>query len=44
MDKGQIGFGHGEANSTETKWEKKLGTATVIYTKICVEDGFFIYK
>ena len=44
MDKGQIGFGHGEAKSAETKWEKKLGNATVIYTKICVEDGFFIYN
>jgi hypothetical protein len=44
MDKGPIGFGHGDAKSAETKWEKKLGNATVIYTKICVEGGFFIYN
>jgi len=44
MDKGKIGFGHGKVNNAETKWERKLGDATVIYTKIHVEDGFFIYN
>jgi hypothetical protein len=44
MDKGEIGFSHGAPENPETKWEEKLGDATVIYTKTLVADGFFIYK
>jgi hypothetical protein len=44
MDKERkIGFGHGTPKNPETIWEKKLGDATVVYTKICVESGLFIY-
>jgi hypothetical protein len=39
----KIGFSHGEPHKPKTIWEKKLGGATVVYTKICVETGFFIY-
>jgi hypothetical protein len=44
MDKGKIGFSYGAPNNPETKWEKKLGDVTVIYTKTTVENGFFIYN
>ena len=44
VDRGRkIGFGHGAPQNPQTIWEKKLGDAIVIYTKICVEGGFFIY-
>lgn len=46
MTKAQIGFVHDAPNSTknpETKWQRKLNDAIVIYTKTCVEGGFFIY-
>ena len=44
MAKGEIGFSHGAPENPETKWEKTLGNATVIYTKTHVGDGFFIYN
>lgn len=44
MDKERkIGFGHGKPQNQKIIWEKTLGDATVIYTKFCVESGFFIY-
>ena len=46
MEKAQIGFVHDAPKlpqKPETKWERKLEGATVIYTKTCVESGFFIY-
>ena len=44
MDTGKIGFSYGAPKNPETKWEKKLGDVTVIYTKTTVENGFFIYN
>ena len=46
MAKTQIGFvldAPKLPKNPETKWERKLEDATVIYTKTCVESGFFIY-
>ena len=43
MAKEEIGFGHGVPENPKTQWEKKLGNATVVYRKTCVESGFFIY-
>lgn len=44
MHKGRkVGFSHGEPQNPKTIWEKKLGDGIVIYTKVCVEGGFFIY-
>jgi hypothetical protein len=43
MAKTQIGFVHDAPEKSETKWERKLNDATVIYTKTCVGGGVFIY-
>jgi hypothetical protein len=42
--KAEIGFSHGAPENPETKWrEEQDDGSTVIYTKTCVEDVFFIY-
>jgi len=43
MAKAQIGFVHDALQNPETKWERMLDDATVIYTKTCVGGDFFIY-